>query len=116
MSWGQEVLVDCRGCNDNIDSTVAITEFIYELCRRIEMTRVGDPEFVHIDDLGDKSGYTVFQMIRTSSIVVHFCRNGDAFFNIFSCKSLSATIAKEVIDQWFTPKEMQVTHVKRGMW
>lgn len=114
MSWGQEVIVDCSGCNDGIHDIDHIEGFVADLCDQIKMVRVGDPEFIHIGDLGDKSGYTCFQMIRTSSVICHFCANGDAFFNVFSCKDLDTMTTIGVIKKWFEPKAIDGKKVVRG--
>jgi hypothetical protein len=78
------------------------------------MVRVGNPHLIHINDLGDKSGWTVFQMIRTSSVVCHFCKNGDAFFDVFSCKDISEEATKAVIQKWFDPLFMESQKITRG--
>lgn len=116
MSWGQEVLVDCRRCNDNIKNKRVIEGFIAELCDRIGMVAVGKPVLVHVDDLGDKNGWTAFQMIKTSAIVAHFCDSGDAFFDVFSCKDIDQDTVETIIYAWFSPLLMRAKKVDRGEW
>lgn len=116
MSWGNEVIVDCRGCNDRIDDASQIEKFIEDLCDKIDMERVGKPVFIFISDLDDKSGWTCFQMIRTSNVTMHGCMNGDAFFNVFSCKDVDPTVVADTIKEWFAPNELTLSFHVRGAW
>ena len=50
------------------------------------MKRFGEFKIVHFGT-GNKSGYSMVQLIETSNITAHFCNeNNSAYLDIFSCK------------------------------
>lgn len=103
--FGQHLVVDAAGCNDRISDREAIAVFAQELVKAIDMKDYGAPWIEHFGhDLPKTSGFTLVQLIETSNISAHFCdHNGEAYFDIFSCKAFDETIALEVITQHFEP-------------
>jgi S-adenosylmethionine/arginine decarboxylase-like enzyme len=50
------------------------------------MVPYGEPQVVHFGS-GDKSGFTLVQLIETSNITAHFCEEtDDMYLDVFSCK------------------------------
>ena len=116
-SWGWELLVDMKGCNSHsISSPDHFKAFLKALTDAIQMKLYGEPvlaDFAH--DEPDIGGYTIMQMIETSSITGHFVtKTGDAYLNIFSCREFSPDRALEVITQYFHPASVTSNMVPRG--
>ena len=113
--WGYQLLLDCSGCGEGIKNRDVITSFVKELIERIDMVAHGDPviEFLCPGD-DDKAGYSLMQLITTSSIVGHFIdATSTAYIDIFSCKTFEITTVQEVVDKYFTPTQMRVTFLTR---
>src|SRR5690349_17839595 len=98
--WGYHLILDCRGCD--IKSAVFernnIERFIKKLVEAIDMKAFGEPLIEHFATHDpNKGGYSLVQLIETSSLTGHFVDlNGDAYFDIFSCKPFSSETVKEV--------------------
>jgi S-adenosylmethionine/arginine decarboxylase-like enzyme len=86
VPWGFSTSLDLKNCNNKIRDKNDIQNFVYQLCDLIEMKRFGDCRVVHFGT-GNKSGYSMVQLIETSNITGHFCdENNSAYIDIFSCK------------------------------
>ncbi|MGI9418328.1 MAG: S-adenosylmethionine decarboxylase family protein [Geminicoccaceae bacterium] len=104
-AFGQHLVVDAAGCNDRICDRDAIAGFAADLVKAIDMKAYGAPWIEHFGhDLPKASGFTLVQLIETSNVTAHFCdHSGEAYFDIFSCKSFDEEAALKVIDQHFQP-------------
>jgi S-adenosylmethionine/arginine decarboxylase-like enzyme len=104
-AFGQHLIVDAAGCNDGISDRDTIAEFADALVKAIDMKAYGAPWIEHFGhDLPKTSGFTLVQLIETSNITAHFCDDsGEAYFDIFSCKTFDEAMAIEVIQQYFEP-------------
>ena len=117
MVWGWELVVDLKGCDKAfITDSKRIKEFVAELVESIDMKAYGKPllkDFANHDPT--KGGYTLVQMIETSSITGHFVSaTGDAYLNIFSCKHFDMTVAMNVIKKYFKPEDHRFSMLNRG--
>src|SRR3954447_26088450 len=94
--FGQELILNLYDCDPTkISSAEAIERFVIELCDNvIHMKRYGDPLIPHFGhDNPVTSGYSLVQLIETSSITAHFSdHKRSVYLNIFSCA-------------WFDPQE-----------
>ena len=108
MFWGYHLRLDCRACNDAVESEVGIYNFVKELVPAIDMQAYGEPQIVHVGKHDPKvSGYTLIQMIETSAITGHFVDiNGDAYLDIFSCKEFDTDVAVDVVKKHFAPENI----------
>lgn len=62
----------------------------------------------------DAAGYSLVQLIETSSITGHFVdRNGDAYIDVFSCKPFDVETARAVVREYFRPAAIRVTYLTR---
>ena len=62
----------------------------------------------------DAAGYSLVQLIETSSITGHFVdQNGDCYIDIFSCKEFDIETARAVVDKYFSPSQTKVTYLTR---
>jgi S-adenosylmethionine/arginine decarboxylase-like enzyme len=71
------------------------------------MVAFGEPQLVHFADYTEKAGWTVIQLIETSSIVGHFLdESGDLYLDVFSCKSFDGNTVRELIKEYFNPNNI----------
>lgn len=88
-TWGWELLLDLEDCDlDAISSGEHIRNFAIRLCDDIiDMRRYGDPivERFGLED-PKTAGYSLVQLIETSSIVAHFSElRRTIYLDVFSC-------------------------------
>ncbi|MEM7042722.1 MAG: S-adenosylmethionine decarboxylase [Pseudomonadota bacterium] len=114
-AFGQHLVVDAAGCNDRISDHDAIAAFARDLVTAIDMKAYGAPWIEHFGhDLPKASGFTLVQLIETSNVTAHFCDDsGEAYFDIFSCKSFDEQAALAVIDRHFEPDVCQTRSLMR---
>jgi S-adenosylmethionine/arginine decarboxylase-like enzyme len=113
--WGWELTVDCSGCNDKILSKEDVAQFSRELVELIDMKAYGEPQVVHFADHDpSKAGFTLVQLIETSSIVAHFVDDYHLMFcNIFSCKPFDPDAAIAFVKEFFGVKNVHYTFAER---
>ena len=86
IPWGWSTSLDLKKCNYKIRNEKDIKDYVYQLCDLIEMKRYGPCHINHFGE-GNKSGYSMLQLIETSNITGHFCeQDSSAYIDIFSCK------------------------------
>lgn len=114
--WGYHLILDCRAGNiAKITSRDVIESFIKELVRRIGMKAYGNPTIQHFAEHDIlKAGYSLVQLIETSSITGHFVdANGDFYIDIFSCKPYDIKLASEIVEKFFSPTHIRITYLTR---
>jgi S-adenosylmethionine/arginine decarboxylase-like enzyme len=114
--WGYHLILDCRGGDVNaVRDRRTIVEWVRHLVERIDMRAYGEPVCEHFATHDpDAAGYSLVQLIETSSITGHFVdRNGDAYIDIFSCKSFDIESARAIVDEYFRPAAIRVTYLTR---
>lgn len=117
-SWGYHLILDCKGSKmskELVKDAKFLKEFTKMLVDGIEMKAYGEPILEHFATHEEKaSGFSLVQLIETSAITGHFCDiNGDFYLDIFSCKSFSIDIAKEIVYSYFEPKSMKTVFLER---
>jgi S-adenosylmethionine/arginine decarboxylase-like enzyme len=115
--WGYHALFDCAACDrELITDRDNIYAFIQELVPAIDMVAYGEPMIEHFATHSeDKAGFSFVQMIETSSITGHLVDlNGDAYIDIFSCKTVDVGIAETVIRKYFNPKKVRLNFITRS--
>ncbi len=115
--WGQHLVLDLGGCNENICHKEAISKFVKELVKAIKMVAYGEPVIVHFAEHSyEAAGYSLVQLIETSAIMGHFSDNNrDAYLDIFSCKSIDMEAAIEVVEKHFAPQQIRAAFLERGI-
>ena len=112
--YGWELILDCQQGNDGVRSKDAIAEFAKSLVSAINMEAYGEPIIEHFGKEGIK-GYTLVQLIQTSSITVHFCDDsGDFYLNCHSCKPFSEMEVIRQVNLHFNPKVTSRKFITRG--
>jgi len=106
--WGYHLALDCGKClGSRIRDKNTIDVFTRNLVRRIDMIPFGDPQIVHFGS-GNKAGYTLVQLIETSNICAHFVEEtDDMYLDVFSCKTFSPEVVKDVVRLYFQPNTIR---------
>jgi S-adenosylmethionine/arginine decarboxylase-like enzyme len=114
--WGQHLIIDLAGGNrDAIKSGEVIERFARELVVAIKMKAYGEPLLAHFAEHSPKAaGWTLVQLIETSSITGHFCDfSGDAYLDVFSCQEFDVQTVLDLVNETFQPVEMHTTVLMR---
>ena len=114
--WGYHLILDCKHCDlDKITSADNIRTFTKTLVERIDMKAFGEPTIEHFATHDPAAGgYSLVELIETSSITGHFVdENGDAYIDIFSCKTFDIDTAKAVIEEFFKPEKIRTIFLTR---
>ena len=107
--WGYHAMFDCASCDiDKITDKDNVADFIYILA-------YGLPMIEHFaTHAPDKAGISFTQMIETSNITGHFVdSNGDAYIDIFSCKSFDTDEVSRLIKEYFNPTKIRMNFLTR---
>jgi S-adenosylmethionine/arginine decarboxylase-like enzyme len=116
MFWGYHLLLDCKaGDLDKVTSKSNINNFIHDLVPSIGMRAYGDPIIEHFaTHLPEAAGYSLLQLIETSSITGHFSdKTGDHYIDVFSCKEFNIEDAISIVKTYFNPTEIRTTYLTR---
>lgn len=114
--WGYHLILDCKHCSvDKLKSADNIRAFIQTLVPGIDMKAYGEPLLAHFATHNPHAaGYSLVQLIETSSITAHFAENiGELYLDIFSCKPFDIEDAKRIVTEFFRPKQIKTTYLTR---
>ena len=114
--WGHHLILDCKsGSKKLIRDKQNLKNFVDELVNRIDMVAVGEPIIKFLaSNAVDKAGYSLVQLIETSSIVGHFINSsGDFYLDVFSCKEFEIEKVIECVDEFFSPLETRSRYLLR---
>jgi S-adenosylmethionine/arginine decarboxylase-like enzyme len=115
--FGQELVLNLYECNlKTISSRTAIRKFVISLCDDvIHMKRYGKafiPHFGHENPI--TSGYSLVQLIETSSITAHFSEyKRSIYLNIFSCAWFDPQVTAAFCKKYFGAKKVKARLWKR---
>jgi S-adenosylmethionine/arginine decarboxylase-like enzyme len=115
--WGVELVIDLDGCDrERISNRRVIRRFAKALVEEIGMRRYGQPVCKRFAlDNPEAAGYSLVQLITTSSITAHFAENtGRAFINVFSCKNFDVDAAAQFIAAYFRADRYTAQVLHRG--
>ncbi len=104
--WGLWAGIDLKSCDPGfIRSEQKIKEFVAKLCDRIKMKRFGKTVVVDFGEDERVSGYSMVQLIETSSITGHFVnQTNNIFLDIFSCSLYDPVEVAEFAKEFFKAK------------
>lgn len=112
--WGYHLMLDCSQCNDGIKSRDNIYNFVKELVQEIDMTAHGEPVIEFLLPGDPKEGYSLMQLITTSSIVGHFIEpDSTCYIDIFSCKEFDQTVAVNIVKKYFGANKIRINYITR---
>jgi S-adenosylmethionine/arginine decarboxylase-like enzyme len=111
--WGLAVGIDLEKCNmDKIGDIDIIRDFAIGACDYIKMKRFGEPIIVKFESTPRLSGYSLMQLIQTSSITAHFKDfDGNAFIDVFSCKSYPPKALAMFCKKYFNAQKMTTRYI-----
>lgn len=108
--YGKELILDLYNCDPKIiRSKKKILEYSNKICNLIRMKKYGKPLIERFAlDNPHVAGYSLVQLIETSSITGHFSELWNrAFINIFSCKLFDNKIAASFTKNFFKAKKIR---------
>ena len=113
--WGYHLILDCSGCNsESIRDPVLLDAWIRKLVNDIDMKAHGEPIITFNGESPYHSGYTVVQVITTSSIVAHFIDEpASCYLDVFSCKPFDFEIVKTSMKEVFGATRMRQYYITR---
>ena len=114
--WGYHLMLDCSGCDCQlINNETNIKNFVKDLVDRIQMRAFGEPTVQYFAEFDpDKAGYSLVQLIETSSITGHFVPHyGHAYIDIFSCKTFDMVQCQQAVQQYFGATDIKVNFLTR---
>ncbi|MDP8253806.1 MAG: S-adenosylmethionine decarboxylase [Candidatus Kaelpia aquatica] len=114
--FGWELILDLYDCDPKkISTKKEIQSYVDRLCKLIKMKQYGKtliPHFGH--EKPHISGYSLVQLIETSSITGHFSELwNSAHINIFSCKRYDPKLAMEFSKKFFEAKRVSKRYIVR---
>jgi S-adenosylmethionine/arginine decarboxylase-like enzyme len=109
-TWGWHLSVDASYCDlGKITDRQNVHDFTKTLVNDIDMEAYGEPEIVFFGQ-GDKSGFTMQQLISTSNICAHFVDEYQAvFLDVFSCKPFDVEVVVELVKKYFGAKQVKTS-------
>lgn len=106
--WGFHLMLDISGCNDGIENKDDLKKFIKKLVKAIDMKAVGEPIIKYLLPGDPKEGYSVLQLIETSSITFHLInKTKTAYLDVFSCKDFDQDVVVDMIKDTFGAKHIK---------
>ena len=113
--WGQHLILDLGGCNENIARKESLRAFVAELVDAIDMVAYGEPIIERFATHSQAAaGYSLVQLIETSAITAHFSdHNRDVYLDVFSCKSFDGDRVVQVVDKYFEPESIYTLSLGR---
>jgi len=111
--WGLAIGIDLERCNmDKITNPDIIRDFVIGVCDYINMKRFGEPIIIKFGNDPKLSGYSLMQLIETSSITGHFKDfDGSAFLDIFSCKAYSPHATANFCKKYFNAQKLKICYI-----
>lgn len=114
--WGYHLILDCGGCDPALMSDYDnVNTWIRNLVRDIDMQPIGEPRIEYTAaEFPDKAGFTVVQVIVTSSIVAHFVDGlGQIYLDVFSCKEFSQDVVEDSMRKHFGAGKLRKYYITR---
>ncbi|MBN3040692.1 MAG: S-adenosylmethionine decarboxylase [Candidatus Omnitrophica bacterium] len=114
--FGYELVMDLFECDKKvISSSKKLKEYIDKLCKLIKMKKYGKALIPYFGDKQEYTkGYSLVQLIETSSITGHFSEYwSTAYINIFSCKKYDHRLAKRFTTEFFKAKKVKTEYLIR---
>ena len=103
--WGYHLILDCGQCDSvKMSDYNNVDTWIRKLVQDIDMQPIGEPRIEYTAaEFPDKAGFTVVQVIVTSSIVAHFVDGlGQIYLDVFSCKPFDISVVEQSMNNHFS--------------
>jgi len=115
-TYGYELVMDLYDCDMKVlTSRKKLKEYVDTLCRLIKMKKFGKTLIPYFgDNAAYTKGYSLVQLIETSSITGHFSELWKtAYINIFSCLKYDQEKAKKFTKEFFRAKKARSRFLAR---
>jgi len=115
-TYGYELIIDLYECEvDILSSKKRLQEYVDKLCKLIKMKKFGKTFIPYFgDNAAYTKGYSLVQLIETSSITGHFSDLWKtAYINIFSCLKYDDDKAAKFTKEFFKAKRMKARLIIR---
>lgn len=115
-TYGYELVMDLYDCDiEVLTSKKKLKEYVDTLCRLIKMKKFGKTLIPYFgDNAAYTKGYSLVQLIETSSITGHFSELWKtAYINIFSCLKYDSEKAKKFTKEFFKAKKTRSRFLTR---
>jgi S-adenosylmethionine/arginine decarboxylase-like enzyme len=102
--WGYHLVLDCGQCDaGKMKDFDTVDTWIRKLVKDIDMEPIGEPRIEYTAaEFPNKAGFTVVQVIVTSSITAHFVDNlGQIYLDVFSCKPFAPEVVERSMQETF---------------
>ena len=103
--FGWELILDIHQCNPaKVRLRDEMIAFVTQLCDEVlDMKRYGEPWAERFGlDRPETAGYTVVQLVETSSVVAHFSElKNSVYLEIFSCKPYDPVAVRDFCRRFF---------------
>jgi len=102
--WALHGIVDsAKCCPRAIRDKNHIESFARSLVKRIDMTSLPDPKVQYFES-GNKTGYTLVQLVDKSNIVAHFVEEtNDMYLDVFSKIPFNIMDVDQLVNIYFAP-------------
>lgn len=119
--FGFHIMIDASGlkCDKQLlNDEYYLDMFLTEMLQRVGMTAWGEPVMMRLQEKDGfpkhLSGYSIVQLIHTSSLTVHICdEEGTLYFDLFSCKSFKNDDVIDVVLKYFKPQHYRLNFITR---
>ena len=114
--WGYHLIIDCGGCDAELMADYNnVDKWIRNLVKDIDMQPIGEPRIEYTAaEFPDKAGFTVVQVIVTSSIVAHFVDGlGQIYLDVFSCKPFDTAVVEASMKRHFNATKLRKYYLTR---
>lgn len=109
--FGTLLIHDMADVQVDMDDLTYIREFIDELIDALGMQKMGELHACWLEEPSHLRGWSVCQMIKTSSITMHLCSNEKTIYlDAFSCSEIREQVVKDICDKYWKPKRAR-SHV-----
>lgn len=116
MYWGYHLMLDCAECNvEQMQQKENLIQFTKDLVKRIDMIAHGEPMVEYFGEGEDKAGFSLLQLISTSSITGHFVDHyKHIYLDVFSCKPFDQEVVIKCVKEYFGAGKCRVNFVTRN--
>jgi len=115
--FGWSLALDLYGCaEDRLVNSSQLAAYVTQLCSDVlHMRRYGDPIIEWFGEANVKTaGYSLVQLIETSSVVGHFSPSRrSAHLDVFSCSEFSVGNVTDFSREWFRATSNASSYVVR---
>ena len=118
-AFGTHLIIDCDKCEGKLNDKQHIQEFIDKLVELMKMKKMGDTQFIYFEDNSynrerDIVGYSVFQCISLSSIVIHINEiSKTIYLDVFTCSSLNESDVILLFSDFFKAQKIKKQMIVR---